>query len=108
MGWDGGRSAGSSPATVGAPAVGRRASAVAPSAAEEEGAVFRRSERNRHRADLVRVAVDVNLHGSCEVSQAQAILPFRGDKLQRRDGLVIVALEAAVHEGPEILTLGQG
>jgi hypothetical protein len=32
-------------------------SAVAPSASEEEGAVFLRSERDRHRADLVGAAV---------------------------------------------------
>lgn len=40
---------------------------VAPSAAEEERAVFQRRQRDRHRADLGGVAVRVDRHGSREL-----------------------------------------
>ena len=53
---------------------------------------FQGSERDRHRVDLVGVAVRGDRQGSRELSQAQAILLRRGGKLQGRDGLVIVTI----------------
>jgi hypothetical protein len=57
-------------------------STVAPPASEEEGAIFERSERDRHRADLVRVAVRADRHGFRELPQAQAILLRRRSQFQ--------------------------